>query len=209
MPLLYTITWVKPVTGGRLNLTFNATPNKIDLVDLSAMLAQGGVFEPLRDPARFATVEIGPRGRTLLWRVGEDVVDLCADALWLMAVMPEQRQEPGDREATQQARPVELSVTTPVNIEASARLSGVGMIHVDTLDRVEEALRKLRPQVEAALIDNAEAELKVVRADPASPQKQNGLISAMVKIAEWLTIRAADAGMREAIHELFKSLLGF
>jgi hypothetical protein len=94
--LLYAITWVKPVTGGQLNLTFNATPDKIDLVDLSGMLAQGGVFEPLRDPARFATVEIGPRGRTLLWRVGEDVVDLCADALWLMA-HPDGRAAPGYR----------------------------------------------------------------------------------------------------------------
>jgi len=83
-------------------------------------------------------------------------------------MMPEKRQERGDRE-------VELSVTTPVHIDASATLSGVGMIHVDTLDRVEEALRKLRPQVEAALIDNAQAELKVVRADPASPQKQHAL----------------------------------
>jgi hypothetical protein len=43
------------------------------------------VFEPLRDPKRFAAVEVGPRGRTLVWHVGEDVVDLCADALWLMA----------------------------------------------------------------------------------------------------------------------------
>jgi hypothetical protein len=55
------------------------------MVDLSPILAQGGVFEPLRDPQVFATAEVEPDGRTLFWRVGEDVVDLCADALWLMA----------------------------------------------------------------------------------------------------------------------------
>ena len=87
---LHTITWVKPVSGGRLNLSFNDDPTKIELVDLAAILAQGGVFEPLRDPAIFAGVELGPDGRTVLWHVGEDVVDLDADALWLMA-------HPGDR----------------------------------------------------------------------------------------------------------------
>lgn len=85
MTPLRTITSVKPVAGGRLNLTFDATPNKVDEIDLSAMLDQGGVFESLRDPAHFAAVEIGPWGRTLLWRGGADEVDLCADALWLMA----------------------------------------------------------------------------------------------------------------------------
>jgi len=55
-------------------------------VDLSTMLAQDGVFEPLRDPKRFGTAEVDARGRTVFWRINEkDVVDLCADALWLMA----------------------------------------------------------------------------------------------------------------------------
>jgi hypothetical protein len=66
-----------------------------DVVDLSGMLAQGGVFTPLRDPAVFARVQIGPRGRTLIWKIAEgedDVVDLCADALWLMA-HPEDRPD--------------------------------------------------------------------------------------------------------------------
>jgi hypothetical protein len=83
MMKLHTITFVKPLAAGRLNLGFD--DGTIVLVDLSLMLAQGGVFEPLRDPVRFASVEVGPRGRTLVWHVdGEDVVDLCADALWLM-----------------------------------------------------------------------------------------------------------------------------
>ena len=87
---IHTIAWVKPVSGGRLNLSFNDDPTKIELVDLSAMLAQGGVFEPLGDPAVFAAVELGSGGRTILWHVGKDVVDLDADALWLMA-------HPGDQ----------------------------------------------------------------------------------------------------------------
>ena len=84
----HTITGVKAYgTGGRLLLRFDdddrAEPT--DLVDLAAMLAQGGVFEPLRDPNLFMAVEIGPHGRSVVWHVGEDVVALCADALWLMA----------------------------------------------------------------------------------------------------------------------------
>jgi hypothetical protein len=73
---------VKPLEVGRLQIFFDD--------DLSPILAQGGVFEPLRDFTQFAAVEVGPRGRTLLWHVGDDVVDLCADALWLM-VHPEDR----------------------------------------------------------------------------------------------------------------------
>ena len=57
----------------------------VRVVDLAPRLAQAGVFTPLHDFGYFASVEIGPRGRSLLWRIGEDVVDLCADALWLMA----------------------------------------------------------------------------------------------------------------------------
>ena len=96
MSLLHTIASVKPAGGNRLNLTFKLPPQTVE-VDLSAILAQGGVFEPLRDPARFASVEIGPGGRTLLWRIGEDVVDLCADALWLMAHPEDLSAEAGYR----------------------------------------------------------------------------------------------------------------
>jgi hypothetical protein len=58
------------------------------------------------------------------------------------------------------------------------------------------------------LIDNAEAELKVVRADPASLQKQNALKTAVVKIFARLAINAADAGVQEVIHQLLRSLFG-
>ena len=86
---LHTLTWVKPLDPrrGTVQLFFDDGSNPV--VDLSPLLAQGGVFEPLRDPHRFHAAEIGPHGRTLVWRLGEDdIVDLCADALWLM-VHPE------------------------------------------------------------------------------------------------------------------------
>ena len=87
---IHTIAGVKPVGGGRLNLSFNDDPTKVELVDLSAILPQGGVFEPLADPAVFDAVELGSGGRTILWHVGKDVVDLDADTLWLMAHLGDQ-----------------------------------------------------------------------------------------------------------------------
>jgi hypothetical protein len=94
---LHTIKWVKavPQHPDRLQVCFE--DDTAAVIDFSPILAQGGVFEPLRGPlreqwARFAAVQVGPRGRTLEWRVGEDVIDLCADALWLMA-HPEERMD--------------------------------------------------------------------------------------------------------------------
>jgi hypothetical protein len=84
MTKLHTITFAKRIEDGKFDLGIHFDDG-FAVVDLSAMLAQGGVFTPLRDPARFAAVEVGPRGRSIFWQVGEDVVDLCADALWLMA----------------------------------------------------------------------------------------------------------------------------
>jgi hypothetical protein len=86
---LHRIRRVKPYDDrGRMWVDFDDDDNAV--IDLSPILAQGGVFEALRDFNRFAAVEVGPHGRSLLWRVGDDVVDLCADALWLM-VHPEDR----------------------------------------------------------------------------------------------------------------------
>jgi hypothetical protein len=81
---LHTITWIKPFAGGGLNLTFDDKP-EIQSVDLSATLAQGGVFEPLRDQALFGTAEIGPNRRAVLWRIGDRIIELSAEDLWQMA----------------------------------------------------------------------------------------------------------------------------
>ena len=82
---LHTITRVKLWNPEKFSLLLGFDQGEEAVVDLSSIFAQGGVVEPVRDPKRFATVEIGERGRTLFWREGEDIVDLCADALWLMA----------------------------------------------------------------------------------------------------------------------------
>jgi len=56
------------------------------VVDLAPVLAKGGVFAFLREPAAFDAVAVGPRGRILVWRDPEgDEIDLCADALWRLA----------------------------------------------------------------------------------------------------------------------------
>ncbi len=47
-------------------------------VDFNDVIALGGVFAPLEDPGLFARVQIGERGRFIVFP-GE--VDFCADAL--------------------------------------------------------------------------------------------------------------------------------
>lgn len=79
--------------GLKMWIEFDDDPKAI--VDLAETFAVGGVFDALRDRKRFATVEVADDGRSILWRTGpavEDIVDLCADALWLMA-HPEDRAE--------------------------------------------------------------------------------------------------------------------
>jgi hypothetical protein len=91
---LHTIKSAKPVAGFHskwmaMAIEFDDDPQAV--VDLTAIMGQGGVFAPLlSDPALFSAVEVDDDGRSLFWRVGEDIVDLCADALWLMA-HPEDR----------------------------------------------------------------------------------------------------------------------
>jgi Protein of unknown function (DUF2442) len=82
---LHTITGFKPLDprSGTLQVFFD--DGWWPVVDLSSLLKQGGVFEPLCDPQRLAEIEVGPQGRSLVWRVGEDVIELGADALWSMA----------------------------------------------------------------------------------------------------------------------------
>jgi hypothetical protein len=52
------------------------------VVDFAPIVSEAGVFAPLADPALFAQVSLGDRGRSICWP-GE--IDFCADALWLQA----------------------------------------------------------------------------------------------------------------------------
>ena len=64
-------------------------PEFHDMVDLSPIIAQGGIFERLQDPNIFQWAKIGPDRHTLIWRVGkgeDDVAALSADALWAMKI---------------------------------------------------------------------------------------------------------------------------
>ncbi len=53
-----------------LRVTFD--DGEVREVDLSGEL-DGGVFEPLRDPARFAEVRVDPETGTVAWRTGADL----------------------------------------------------------------------------------------------------------------------------------------
>jgi hypothetical protein len=50
-----------------------------------------GVFAPLSDPAFFAQVRVGERGRSLDW---SDEIDFCADALWFEAHPEDAPEQP-------------------------------------------------------------------------------------------------------------------
>ena len=67
--ILHTTT-VTPLPGYRLMLTFNT--GESGEVDLSGEL-EGEVFEPLRDPALFATAYQHPIMRTVAWANGADL----------------------------------------------------------------------------------------------------------------------------------------
>lgn len=82
--MLRTIQSVEPLPASRVRLVWD--DDSESEVDLAPLLAKGGVFAHLVDPAAFNSAEVGPRGRTLVWRAPEgDEIDLCADALWRMA----------------------------------------------------------------------------------------------------------------------------
>ena len=63
-------TEVTPLPGYRLRLSFNT--GEAGEVDLSGEL-EGEVFEPLRDPAMFATAHQHPVMRTVAWANGADL----------------------------------------------------------------------------------------------------------------------------------------
>lgn len=81
---LRTVQSAEPLQASRIRLVWD--DGRESVVDLSPVLAKGGVFGYLVDPTAFNAVEIGARGRTLVWRDPEgDEIDLCADALWRLA----------------------------------------------------------------------------------------------------------------------------
>jgi Protein of unknown function (DUF2442) len=81
---LRTIQNAEPLPAGRIRLVWGDDSESV--VDLAPLLAKGGVFASLADPAAFNAVAVGERGRTLVWRDPQgDEIDLCADALWRLA----------------------------------------------------------------------------------------------------------------------------
>jgi hypothetical protein len=50
--------------------------------DMTSLVARGKVFEPLNDPAYFATVAVGEYGHTFGWRLDEigREIDFCPDS---------------------------------------------------------------------------------------------------------------------------------
>ena len=81
---LRTLQAAEPMSGHRIKLVWGDGAESV--VDLSAVLARGGVFAFLSDPATFDAVAVGERGRTVVWRDPEgNEIDLCADALWRLA----------------------------------------------------------------------------------------------------------------------------
>lgn len=82
--MLRTIQLAEPMPKSHVKLVW--ADGSESVVDLGPVLAKGGVFAFLTDPAAFNAVGIGARGRTLVWRDPEgDEIDLCADALWRLA----------------------------------------------------------------------------------------------------------------------------
>ena len=82
--MLRTIQSAQPLPESRIKLVWGDGAESV--VDLAPVLAKGGVFAFLREPAAFDAVAVGARGRTLVWRDAEgDEIDLCADALWRLA----------------------------------------------------------------------------------------------------------------------------
>jgi hypothetical protein len=91
-----------------IEVFFDGLADRSSRVDLTEIFAQGGVFKTVQNPA---DIEVTPDGDTLFWRTGPgeaDIVDLCSDALWLLA-HPEDRAaavSPAPRHMSDNDRPV-------------------------------------------------------------------------------------------------------
>ena len=69
--MLQDIVAVKPVQNYQLHLTFE--DHKEGIVDLAEIIEFSGIFEPLKNPAYFATVQVDPDLGTLCWDNGADI----------------------------------------------------------------------------------------------------------------------------------------
>ena len=67
-----TIAGAEPLPASCIRLEWDDGTESV--VDLTAVLAKGGVFAFLIDPAAFNAVAVGARGRTLAWQDLEEVV---------------------------------------------------------------------------------------------------------------------------------------
>lgn len=74
------ITEVAPILPGVLKLTWDDGYEGV--VDLRPIIADGPIFEPLRDPQRFSTVSVSDFGHSIYWLDDDgDEVDFGCDRL--------------------------------------------------------------------------------------------------------------------------------
>jgi hypothetical protein len=74
------ITQATPVVHGVLKLTWDDGYEGV--VDLRPIITEGEIFEPLRDPERFRTVQVSQFGHSVYWLDDEgDDVDFGCDRL--------------------------------------------------------------------------------------------------------------------------------
>jgi hypothetical protein len=79
----YFVTHVDVIGKQRVLLTFeNGTTGDVDLSDL---IARGGIFAPLREPAYFRQVRVDPEGGTITW---PNDVDVAPELLYARAHEP-------------------------------------------------------------------------------------------------------------------------
>jgi hypothetical protein len=74
------ITQAAPVLHGVIKLTWDDGYEGV--VDLRPIIAEGEIFEPLRDPQRFSAVQVSEYGHSIYWLDDEgDEVDFGCDRL--------------------------------------------------------------------------------------------------------------------------------
>lgn len=85
---LHPIERIEPQAGYRILVFWKAGGQS--MVDFSADVANGPMFEPLRDPRLFTQVRLIREGTVIEWPepiglFGEPAIDIDADGLWYMA----------------------------------------------------------------------------------------------------------------------------